>query len=84
LFAEMRAFQKEFPKVPPERILEMVTVNPARALQQENALGKIGPGFLADMIALPFTKNKNLPETILNFAGRVPWMMLEGKIISTS
>ena len=29
LFAEMRAFQKEFPGVSPEEILQMVTVNPA-------------------------------------------------------
>jgi cytosine/adenosine deaminase-related metal-dependent hydrolase len=83
LFAEMRAFQKEFPRVPAERILEMVTVNPARALQQENAVGKIGPGFLADMIALPFTASENVYQTILNFVGKVPWIMLHGKITDT-
>ncbi|MEY2544328.1 MAG: aminodeoxyfutalosine deaminase, partial [Verrucomicrobiota bacterium] len=37
LFAEMRAFQKEFPDVSWEEILTMVTVNSARALRQENA-----------------------------------------------
>jgi len=84
LFAEMRAFQKEFPKVSPERILEMVTVNPARALLQEKTLGKIRPGFLADMIALPFTKKADPYETILNFAGGTSWMMVEGKIILTA
>src|SRR5438552_15614696 len=55
LFAEIRAFQKEFPDVPPEEIFRMVTVNAARALRQENALGKIRPGFLADLIALSVT-----------------------------
>ena len=45
LFAEMRAFQKEFPQVSAEEILQMVTVNPARALRYENALGQIRPGF---------------------------------------
>src|SRR5437763_3892849 len=49
LFAEMRAFQKEFPDVPTEKILEMVTINPAHALRQENELGRIERGFLADV-----------------------------------
>ena len=83
LFAEMRAFQKGFPKVPPERILEMVTVNPARALRRENELGKIERGFLADMIALPFTTSENVYQTILNFVGEVPWFMLHGKTVAT-
>jgi cytosine/adenosine deaminase-related metal-dependent hydrolase len=83
LFAEMRAFQKEFPKVPSERILEMVTINPARALRRENELGKIERGFLADMIALPFTTSENVYQTILNFAAKVPWIMLHGKTVAT-
>jgi aminodeoxyfutalosine deaminase len=82
LFAEMRAFQKEFPKLPPEKILEMVTVNPARALRRENELGKIKRGFLADMIALPFTISGNVYQTILNFVGEVPWFMLHGKTMA--
>jgi imidazolonepropionase-like amidohydrolase len=82
LFAEMRAFQKEFPKVPPERILEMATINPARALRRENELGKIERGFLADMIAVPFTKSDNVYQTILNFVGEVPWFMLHGKSVA--
>jgi cytosine/adenosine deaminase-related metal-dependent hydrolase len=82
LFAEMRAFQKEFPKVPPEGILEMVTVNPARALRKENEIGKIERSFLADMIALPFTTSENVYQTILNFVGEVPWFMLHGKTVA--
>src|SRR5262249_6428667 len=54
LFDEMRAFQKKFPRVPPEEILKMATVNPAQALRQENALGKIRRAALADLIAVPF------------------------------
>src|SRR4030095_929642 len=44
LFAEMRAFQKEFPSVSAEEIFQMATINPARALRYENALGQIRPG----------------------------------------
>ena len=83
LFAEMRAFQNEFPDVPSEKILAMVTVNPARALQQENAFGKIAPSFLADMIAIPFRDSPAVYQTILNFVGKVPWIMLHGKIADT-
>ena len=83
LFAEMRAFQNEFPDVPPEKILETVTVNPARALRKGNELGKIERGFLADMIALPFTTSENVYQTILNFVGKVPWFMLHGKTVAS-
>src|SRR6266513_87246 len=82
LFAEMRAFQKQFPKVPAERILEMVTINPAHALRQENELGRIERRFLADMIALPFTTSENVYQTILNFVGKVPWFMLHGRTVA--
>ncbi|HKR53426.1 MAG TPA: amidohydrolase family protein, partial [Chthoniobacterales bacterium] len=54
LFAEMRKFQDRF-RFEPSKVLEMVTVNPARALKQLDQLGKIRRSFLADMIALPFT-----------------------------
>ena len=78
LFAEMRAFQRYRPKVSPKEILEMVTVNPARALQQENALGRIQPGFHADLIRVPCTRSTSVFEEILNFNGSVDWMMIGG------
>ena len=78
LFAEMRKFHDRF-HFEPQKLLEMVTINPARALKQRDQLGKIRPCFLADMIALPFTKSPNIFETILNFVGKVPWIMLHGK-----
>src|SRR5438094_1761667 len=53
LFAEMCAFQKEFPTVSAGEILKLVTVNPARALRQEKELGKICRGMHADLVAVP-------------------------------
>jgi len=82
LFAEIRAFQKEFPDVPPEEIFRMVTVNAARALRQENALGKIRPGFLADLIALPVTSSASVFEEIVAFEGPVSWSMVGGRILA--
>ena len=81
LFAEMRAFQENFPSVPPVEILKMATTNPARALQQERALGKIGPGFVADLIAFPIEKPRSIFEEIVAFDRPVRWAMLGGRIL---
>ena len=79
LFAEMRAVREAHPNYPSEWILEMATVNGARALHQENALGKIRPGFLADLIAFPMLKpGHDLFTEIISWDKKVPWMMISG------
>jgi cytosine/adenosine deaminase-related metal-dependent hydrolase len=78
LFDEMRSFHKKFPSVSPEQILQMVTVNPARALQQESALGQIIRGAHADLLAVPFSGDDALEE-IISFTGE-PWMMINGEV----
>ena len=80
LFAEMRAFQKEFPDVSPEEILKMVTVNPAAALHRENMIGRIRPGFCADLIATPCGERDNPFEQIVEFDASIDWIMVNGKI----
>jgi cytosine/adenosine deaminase-related metal-dependent hydrolase len=83
LFAEMRAFQKEFADVPPEEILRMVTLNPALALRQENTLGKLRRGFGADLIAIPCATSTNLRpvfEEIIAFDQSVNWSMIGGQV----
>jgi aminodeoxyfutalosine deaminase len=80
LLAEMRAFQKNEPRTSPEEILSMVTVNPARALRREDALGKIHPGFRADFISLPCESSTSVFEEIIAFDRPVDWTMLDGKI----
>jgi cytosine/adenosine deaminase-related metal-dependent hydrolase len=79
LFAEMRAVQKEFPGVPPEEILQMVTVNPARALRQENALGRIRRGCRADLISIPCSGTDDVFAEIIAFEEAVDWILLNGK-----
>jgi cytosine/adenosine deaminase-related metal-dependent hydrolase len=83
LFAEMRAFQKEFPSVSAEEIFQMVTVNPARALRYENALGQIRPGFGADLIAVPCSTSTDIFEQILAFDAPVSWSMVNGNVIAS-
>jgi cytosine/adenosine deaminase-related metal-dependent hydrolase len=79
LFDEMRAFQKEFPTVSAEEILQMVTVNAAMALRQEKVLGRIQPGFRADLIAVPSEGTGDVFEQIIAFKKTVNWMLLDGK-----
>jgi cytosine/adenosine deaminase-related metal-dependent hydrolase len=79
LFAEMRAFRDEFPSVSPQEILQMVTANPAMALHQETVLGRIRPGFRADLISTPSSGTGNVFEEIIAFEDGVNWMLLNGK-----
>jgi cytosine/adenosine deaminase-related metal-dependent hydrolase len=78
LFDEMQAFQKEFPGISAEEIFQMVTVNPARALRHESALGQIRPGFGADLIAVPCSTSTDIFEQILAFDAPVTWSMVNG------
>jgi len=80
LFAEMRAFEKEFPAVRPEEILEMVTVNSAGALRKQDALGRIRRGFIADLTAVPVGRSTSLFEALLEFDEPVGWSMAGGQI----
>jgi cytosine/adenosine deaminase-related metal-dependent hydrolase len=79
LFAEMRAFRKEFPNISPEEVLKTVTVNAAGALRQENALGKIRSGFAADLIAVPSARSTSVFEEVVAFDRPVGWSMIGGR-----
>ena len=61
----------------------MVTVNPARALRQENELGGIRPGFKADLIAVPCSGSADVFEQIIAFDAPVAWMMVNGSVIAS-
>jgi aminodeoxyfutalosine deaminase len=79
LFAEMQAFHKEFPSVSAEEIVQMVTVNPARALWTEDALGQIQTGFQADLIAVPCSGSTDVFEQIIAFDAPITWSMVNGQ-----
>jgi aminodeoxyfutalosine deaminase len=83
LFAEMRAFQRSEPEISPEKIFEMVTVNPASAVRQQNTLGRIRLGFRADLIAIPWREGRDLFGEIVAFDGEVDWTMVNGRTQST-
>jgi aminodeoxyfutalosine deaminase len=81
LFAEMREFRKSHPRISAEELLQMVTTNPAKALGRADQLGTIAPGYLADMIALPFAGWNDAGEQIIAFDGEVPWRMIGGEVL---
>ncbi len=80
LFAEMRVFQRSEPGISPDEILKMVTINPAMALHQEKMIGRIRPGFCADLIAIPCGRGPNLFEEIVGFEGQVDSVMVNGEL----
>jgi cytosine/adenosine deaminase-related metal-dependent hydrolase len=80
LFEEMRAFQRSEPGISPDEILKMATVNPAMALHREKMIGRIRPGFWADLIAIPCGQGDDLFGEIVGFEGQVDSVMVNGKL----
>jgi cytosine/adenosine deaminase-related metal-dependent hydrolase len=83
LFSEMRELLGKEPWISPREVLMMATVDAARAIGQADLLGKISPGFRADLIAIPSAETGTATfDTIVAFEGTVPWMMMNGETLS--
>jgi cytosine/adenosine deaminase-related metal-dependent hydrolase len=54
MFDEMQTFAASHPRVTPAKILQMATINGARALGMAGLAGEISEKALADLIAIPF------------------------------
>ncbi len=81
MFDEMRILARQEPSLHPEEILKMATLNGALALGID--AGKITPGALADLIALPLTANeREVHAAVLENREPITWMMLNGEILS--
>jgi cytosine/adenosine deaminase-related metal-dependent hydrolase len=81
LFAEMRYFQKSEPGIAPEQILSMVTSNAALALGKPHVLGRLGAGYWADMVAIPFSGlRENVFEEIVALDAAVTMSMVDGEM----
>jgi len=80
LFEEMRAFAGVHPEVAPKKIVQMATLNGARALGLAGQAGELSAGAFADMIALPYAgKNAGAWEALVNFRGNVAASMIDGQ-----
>ena len=83
MFGELRGLHATNPWLTAEQLLETVTTNPARALGRGHELGKIAPGALADLIAIPVSGTvAELHEEIVAYTRPVPWMMVDGNVVS--
>ena len=83
LFSEMRMAARNHGFLSPKELVEMVTVNPARAIGLERALGQIRPGHLADAISIPFHGgHRSIYEEIIDYRDDVLWMMVDGKLVA--
>jgi aminodeoxyfutalosine deaminase len=79
---EMRFLRGKFPKMQPETILAMATVNGAKAIGWADKIGVIRKGMEADLVAIPREDlNKNPLVDMLESEQPVKLTMVRGKIV---
>ncbi len=80
LFSEMRLFRDNNPGWSSRNIIEMVTINPAKALGMEGEIGCLNTGAKADLLGLHFdTTINSVEEMIIEHRGPVELVMVEGQ-----
>jgi len=50
------------------------------ALHQEKMIGRIRPGFCADLVAVQCSEHDKPFEQIVGFDGSIDWIMVNGKM----
>jgi cytosine/adenosine deaminase-related metal-dependent hydrolase len=79
---EMQQMAQVFPRLSAQELLEMATVNAAKALNQVGKLGKIVPGAWADLIAAPVEGGGLDPYESIVFANKaVSFSMVGGEVL---
>lgn len=82
MFLEMQTLAHVFPRLTAEELLQMTTTNAAKALGQEQKLGKIAPGAWADLIAVPLDGAVPDPYEALVYNEKpVSFSMVGGKVL---
>jgi cytosine/adenosine deaminase-related metal-dependent hydrolase len=79
MFDELQAFAAKHPRVRPEKILQMATINGARGLGMVGQAGEISEKALADLIVIPFNgKIEEASEAAVHHKGNVLASMIDG------
>ncbi len=75
LFAEAGFTLDNHPSIDPRRVLEMITLNPARSLGRNSDFGSIEPGAKAHMLAvkIPEVDESNLAEALIRSGKEGAW-----------
>ncbi len=80
MFEEMRTLATRDSSFSPRQILELATVNGARALRLEGKAGQLSPGAFADVIAVPMPGGtRDVYEAALHHRGEVMASMIGGR-----
>ncbi|MBI4410854.1 MAG: amidohydrolase family protein [Deltaproteobacteria bacterium] len=77
---ELKRIKKLHPHLEPLKILQMATLNGARALQMDLEIGSLVAGKKADLIGFCLDGNK-IPDEAPLTADYVDWMMIDGKLM---
>ena len=79
LFAEACFTVDNYPSIDPRRVVEMITVNPARSLCKSR-FGSIAPGAKAHMLAvnIPEVDESNLAEALIQSGKQGEWKWVDG------
>ena len=85
MFEEMRAVAKANPGLSARRIIQMATLNSARALGLQGKAGELTPRAFADLIALPMLgRSRDIYERVLQHSGDVLASMIDGNWVLSS
>ena len=80
LFEEMRVLAATDPALSPKTILEMVTINGARALGMSGQIGELSEKGFADIIAVPCNGTiADICDCVLHHAGPVTGSLIDGQ-----
>ncbi|MGA2028303.1 MAG: amidohydrolase family protein, partial [Syntrophobacteraceae bacterium] len=76
LFAEAAFTLDNYPSIHPQKVIEMITVNPARSLGRKSDFGSIEPGVKAHMLAVEIQSGideSNLAEALIRTGKEGAW-----------
>jgi len=80
LFDEMRAFADTHPRLSAKTLLQMTTLNAARALGMTGQVGEISSSAFADLIAIPYRGTVvGIYDALLRHRGPVAASMIDGQ-----